>query len=280
MSEAGPSRTTDASGDVSMEDDTHQYTYNDYPSPPLPEGLTINPDDPDDEDEIAHTLPIYISHNLSPSVHLFQYPVHQRKIEVSSYGQQRAQVITARMKENVGRFELEVPVDLRESHWNEDRAEELGFLPVEESKNEKGKGKRKDDKPENWGTKMRLRSEEVPNVTGYWTGIVQKGETRAYFNGRLKLSPHVALVGALHLHPVDKLLQLRPSLAYLDALETANRLEKEREARAKGDGDDDEEEDDGMDGADAAKNKVKQEEFRTVQVSSRIFSQPTFRSGR
>lgn len=154
-----------------------QFTYDDYPEPSLPEGLTLNPDDPDDEDEIAHTMPIYISHNLSPAVHLFQYPVHQRKLEVSSYGQQRGQVITARMKENVGRFELEVPVDLRPSHWNEDRAEELGFLPVEESK-DKGKGKRRDDKPENWGTKMRLRSEEVPNVTGYWTGIVQKGGSR------------------------------------------------------------------------------------------------------
>lgn len=166
---AGPSTT---SADVSMDG---ADTFHDFPEPPLPEGLTTNPEDPDDHDEIAHTIPIYISHNLSPALHLFQYPVHHRPPAVTSYAEQRGQHISARMKENVHRFEIEVPVDMRPTVWNEDRAEELGFLPVEEQ-DAKKKGKKKDEKPENWGSKMRLKSEEVPNVTGYWAGLVHEGE--------------------------------------------------------------------------------------------------------
>jgi len=75
------------------------------------------------------------------------------------------------------------------------------------------KGKKKEK--EQWGDKMRLRSEVVPNATGYYSGIVQDG--------------------ALHLHPVSKLLQFRTSLNYLDDYdERRHRASKDKEGTAEG----------------------------------------------
>ena len=88
------------------------------------------------------------------------------------------------MKEAVERFELEVPVDMREEVWDEEKAEEMGF----EGKGGMGNGKdekRRGSKGgaggnEGWGGKMRLRSEEVPHVTGYWSGIVHDSKRPSY----------------------------------------------------------------------------------------------------
>lgn len=143
------------------------------PSPPLPDNLV----DPDSDDEIAHTLPIYISHALHPSINLFQYPLAHRPPGVSAYAKAHGETITARMKEAVGRFEVEIPVDQREEVWNEERAQELGFEEPDEDDGRKKKGKSKEEN-KYWGTKMRLRGEEVPSVTGYWSGIVHDGGWR------------------------------------------------------------------------------------------------------
>lgn len=81
--------------------------------------------------------------------------------------------------------------------WRRDRADELGFVADigedhsviggygfggrggEKDKDKKKKdkereGKRKDK--EHWGDKMRLRSDIVPNATGYYSGIIHDGE--------------------------------------------------------------------------------------------------------
>lgn len=134
----------------------------------------------DPSDSIAYTLPIYLSAQLAPSLQLFQYPLHHRPITISPYAQSKGHTITARMKEAVERFELEVPVDMREDVWDEEKAEEMGFGGRDgmSGKEEKKKGK---GEKEGWGSKMRLKSEEVPHVTGYWSGIVHDSESVARF---------------------------------------------------------------------------------------------------
>ncbi|GHJ87663.1 hypothetical protein NliqN6_4065 [Naganishia liquefaciens] len=213
---------------------------------PVPPELEIPSDlfeDLDPDDEIAYTLPVYMTQNLSPDLNLFQYPLHHRAPQVSEWAASRGQSVTARMKEQVERFELEIPIDMRSEVWDEEKAEQLGFAAEESGK--KGKGRE-----EGWGSKMRLRSEAVPEVTGYWAGVVHDG--------------------ALHLHPVGHLQQLRPALGYLDALEAQDRAEKER-ARRRENGEDDDDDDDEPEPsgkASSSKAKPKKEmEVKTVQLS-------------
>ena len=91
-------------------------------------------------------------------------------------------------------MEVEIPVDAGTDVWRDDRARELGFVldvgagngeAVEGgygfggrgTEREKEKEKtRKKGKEEQWGDKLRLRSEAVPSATGYYSGIVHDGE--------------------------------------------------------------------------------------------------------
>lgn len=163
-----------------MDMDTEAGTSNEHVDPPPTEAPTAAAapdfdiptdlfDDLDPDDEIAYTLPVYMTQTLSPALNLFQYPLHHRAPQVSEWAAARGQSVTARMKEHVERFELEIPIDMRSEVWDEERAETLGFTPEDSGK--KGKGR-----DEGWGNKMRLRSEAVPEVTGYWAGVVHDGE--------------------------------------------------------------------------------------------------------
>jgi DNA-directed RNA polymerase-3 subunit RPC5 len=96
------------------------------------------------------------------------------------------------VKENVGKVEVEMPVDEDQLYWRRDRAEELGFVRDindddsgvvggygfggrGDKDKDKGKGKKKE---KHWGEKMRLKSESIPNETGYYSGVIQNGMAR------------------------------------------------------------------------------------------------------
>ena len=176
------------------------------PSPPLPDlrHHSFLPDDDSDEsdDEIIAQLPIYLSPSLYPSLHLFQYPLHDQSLSVSTWAESRGKYLTARVKEAVGRVEVEIPVDAGTNVWRDDRARDLGFVgdvnavngvaDVEGGFRPEGRGldkekdrdkekKKKKVKEEKWGDKMRLRSEVVPNATGYYSGIMHDGEWAELF---------------------------------------------------------------------------------------------------
>jgi DNA-directed RNA polymerase-3 subunit RPC5 len=159
--DSGPSFTPQAPFDINA--DPHHNLSPDFLS-------SLQEEDP--SDSIAYTLPIYLSAQLAPTLQLFQYPLHHRPITLSPYAQSKGQTITARMKEAVERFELEVPVDMREDVWDEEKAEEMGFQGGKGGLGGKDDKKKMKSGQEGWGSKMRLRSEEVPHVTGYWSGIV------------------------------------------------------------------------------------------------------------
>jgi len=145
-------------------------------SPPLPRLV-----DEDEDDEVVVTLPVYLSPAIHPSLALFQYPLQHRSLRVPQWAADRGKRITTRVKENVGRVEIEVPVDGDPKVWREERARELGFTPEsqhrENGHGDESKGKAKKT-TEKWGDKMRLRSEVVPVPTGaqYYSGIVHEGE--------------------------------------------------------------------------------------------------------
>jgi DNA-directed RNA polymerase-3 subunit RPC5 len=153
-------------------------------SPPLPRLA----DSDDEDDEVVSTLPVYLSSALHPSLALFQYPLQHRSLRVPQWASDRGKRITTRVKEGVGRVEIEVPVDGDPKVWREERARELGFVPdVRENGNGNseeraaGGGKKKGGaaaQQEKWGDKMRLRSEPVPVPTGaqFYSGIVHEGE--------------------------------------------------------------------------------------------------------
>ncbi|WWC98553.1 hypothetical protein V866_005445 [Kwoniella sp. B9012] len=207
------------------------------PSPPLPNlntksfpAIDIDSDEDDSEDdEPVATLPIYLSTALGNNIDLYQYPLQHRSITVPTWARDRGKYISARVKEKINRVEIEIPVDAGQSYWREERARDLGFVTdtreingngdddvvggygfggggasKKDKDNKKAKGKGK----EKWGDKMRLRSEPVPNATGYYSGIIRDG--------------------ALHLHPISKLHQFRTSLGYLD---DADEKAKERSTR-------------------------------------------------
>lgn len=166
------------------------------PSPALPSLHTraFPPEEDDDEsdDEVLATLPVYMSPALFPTLNLFQYPLRTETLEPPKYAQERNKFITTRVKENVGRIEVELPVDEDVNYWRRERAEDLGFVRDvneddsgvvggygfggrgDKDKDKDKKGKKKDKS--HWGEKMRLKSEPIPNETGYYSGVVQDGK--------------------------------------------------------------------------------------------------------
>ncbi|WWD20686.1 hypothetical protein CI109_105162 [Kwoniella shandongensis] len=232
------------------------------PSPPLP-NLKPRPfplseriardegSDDDEDDEVLATLPMYLSSTLHSNLDIYQYPLQHRSISVPKWAQDRGKIITSRVKEKAGRVEVEIPVDAGTSYWREDRARDLGFvMNVNENGGENGdvvggygfsgrggasgkdkdkKGKEKKKNDEKWGDKMRLRSELVPNSTGYYSGVIREG--------------------ALHLHPISRLLQFRTALDYLDEADTKQRERSSRRSAANGANGDNSDDDDGPGGA-------------------------------
>ncbi|ORX41052.1 Sin-like protein conserved region-domain-containing protein [Kockovaella imperatae] len=191
-------------------------------SPPLPD-LRFTPfppneysdddgDGDDDDNEVVAQLPIYLSPALHPHLNLYQYPLLSGSLAAPEWAKERGKTMTARVKEQTGRVEVEIPVDEQPRFWRDDRATELGFIPNIHANGDDIEGgfgfankadgktkpgqKKKSVKMEKWGDKRRLRGDIIPNAPEYYTGMVHDG--------------------ALHLHPISKLVQFRPTMTYLD----------------------------------------------------------------
>jgi hypothetical protein len=82
----------------------------------------------------------------------------------------------------------------------------------------------------------------------------------------------LTLADALHIHPISKLVQLRPSLGYLDDLDKKKRTEEARRKRRGAGGDDDsgDEDDDDLEDGGVGKKKgagAGGDELKSVTVS-------------
>ncbi|KAG8700617.1 hypothetical protein FRC09_005844 [Ceratobasidium sp. 395] len=179
----------------------------------------------DENDPIETTMPIYLSGSLKQSLHLFQYPLLSRPLEVPPSAALTGKRIKARHKPKVGRYEVHVPNDTREEVWNIERGKDLGQARAEEDAEEAGaseestKGKKRDyereerEREEKRLGEVRLKSEKTTDTSVYMLGIIRDGK--------------------LYLHPIQDVQQLRPSLTYLDAA-----AKKHKRSRGADDSDD------------------------------------------
>lgn len=160
------------------------------------------------DDEPAVSLPVRLAAGPRARLELFQYPLYARgqPLPVPATAAQRGQRVTARWRPHADRIEVDLPLDMREAVYDQERGAEMG-APLAAVKQES-------DAPAPRLDRIRLESALVPNATQYMVGTVADG--------------------ALHLAPLHSVLQLRPSMQHIDAMQEAADAERRR------DGDDDE----------------------------------------
>lgn len=142
----------------------------------------------DEDDPIESTMPIYLSGSLKDNLHLFQYPLMSRPLEVPPSAASTGKRIKARHKPKTGRYEVHVPNDTREEVWNVERGKDLGQARAEEdaeetgAKEESSRSRRRDyereekEREEKRLGEVRLRSEKTTDTGVYMLGVVRDGE--------------------------------------------------------------------------------------------------------
>lgn len=133
-------------------------------------------------DRVVSVLPIHLSNHLAPDVHLHQFPLLSRPLEVPPSSALSGKRIRARIKPEVKRLEIHLPVDTRPEVWNSDRSKELGSGRVEDDKEKNqdtGRVKLKEGEEPRL-TEIRLQSEQIPHTGVYVLGIVRDGEWSSY----------------------------------------------------------------------------------------------------
>ncbi|KZT74744.1 hypothetical protein DAEQUDRAFT_748005 [Daedalea quercina L-15889] len=158
-----------------------------------------------ENDQLVSVLPIHFSNALTPNIHIHQFPLLTRPLQVPPTAAASGKRVKARLKPGVRRLELHVPVDTRPEVWNAERSKDLGRARVEDDK-EKNQAlpqvkQREGEEPRL--AEVRMRSEQIPHSGAYVLGIVRDGQ--------------------LHLHPISETHQLRPTLTYIDVLNRKNR---------------------------------------------------------
>jgi len=129
------------------------------------------------DDEIVSVLPIHYSDVLSPNIHIHQFPLLNRPLQVPPTAAASGKFIKARLKPNSRRLEIHVPVDTRPEVRSLERSKQLGAARLEEDREQShdSKGKVKEDEEPRLSD-VRLKSEEIPQRAVYILGIVRDGE--------------------------------------------------------------------------------------------------------
>ncbi|KAH9968989.1 DNA-directed RNA polymerase III subunit Rpc5 [Russula dissimulans] len=158
----------------------------------------------DVDDRIVSVLPVCLSNNLAPNLHLHQFPLLNRSLEIPPSAETSGKRIRARLKPTTRCLEVHVPVDSRPEVWSVEKSKELGAGRLEDDKerNQVSGGKLKEGEEPRL-SEVRYRSETIAHVGSYMLGVVHNG--------------------TLHLHPLSETHQLRPTLTYLDALNRKSR---------------------------------------------------------
>lgn len=120
-------------------------------------------------DELVAVLPIHFTNTLLPDVHLHQFPLLHRQLQVPPSSLLSGKRISARVKPQVRRMELHVPADTRPEVWNSDRARDLGAAQMDDDK------EKNQDSKEARISEIRLQSEQIPQRGCQMLGIARKG---------------------------------------------------------------------------------------------------------
>ena len=130
----------------------------------------------EDNDEIIAALPIHFSNRLAPAIHVHQFPLLTRPLQVPPSAAASGKRITARIKPQARRLEIHVPADTRPEVWNPAKSKELGSARAEDDR-EKNQGP--DDKQQEADSPrlndIRLRSEEIVQQGVHMLGIIRDG---------------------------------------------------------------------------------------------------------
>ena len=133
--------------------------------------------DPQQDDRLVSVLPIHFSNSLSPNIQLHQFPLLTRPLQVPPSAAASGKRIRARLKPNVKRLEVHVPVDSRTEVWNAERSRDLGTARTQDDKEKNQEltklKEREGEEPKL--TEVRLRSEPIPQVGAYVLGVVRDG---------------------------------------------------------------------------------------------------------
>ena len=137
-------------------------------------------------------LPIHFSNSLVPNLHLHQFPLLFRPLQVPPSAAESGKRIRARLKPHVGRIEVHVPVDTRKEVWNPEKGIEYGTAREEGDQqgnihDKKEKNKHKDGEGPRL-SEVRMSSEKVPERGEYMLGIVRDGS--CYHCDDRKSTPH------------------------------------------------------------------------------------------
>ena len=278
-----------SNGDVSMDQAPSSDDAAAQPSTstlPTSSATELPPDS-----ELVASLPVYLSKSLlgDSSLHLFQYPIYprDRPLPVPYSAAARGLKVSSRWRPRANRVEVELPLDVREEVYNTDRGVDFGAgaevlaqkqaradaahggtssneasssssssrTRVKKEKEEEAQAARGPKKLE----KIKLESTQVPNATEYMVGVIRDQ--------------------ALHLTRLESIVQLRPSMNYLDAIDEAREAEKRRDRAAlAGELDSDEEDEDELiemeaPGAGSSRSKskkdVKKPAAQTLSVALR-----------
>jgi DNA-directed RNA polymerase-3 subunit RPC5 len=127
-------------------------------------------------DELVNVLPIHYSNGHVPKIQIHQFPLLTRPLQAPPSAILSGKPISARIKPNVRRLEVHVPVDSRPEVWNIERTKELGAARAEDDreKNQESKGKEREGEEPRL-SEIRMRSEEIPQRGVHMLGIVRAG---------------------------------------------------------------------------------------------------------
>ena len=129
------------------------------------------------EPRLVKSIPIRLTNALEPEVHLHQFPMLTRPLQVPPSAAASGKQIRARLKANVKRLEVHVPVDTRPEVWNAEKSKDLGIarqVDDREKNQEQTKAKQREGEEPKL-SEVRLRSEQVPQVGSYVLGVVRDG---------------------------------------------------------------------------------------------------------
>ncbi len=134
------------------------------------------------DDEIISVIPIHYSDALVPNIHVHQFPLLTRPLQVPPTAAASGKLMKARYKPNTGRLEIHVPVDTRPEVRNLEKSKQLGAALLEDDRDRhsESKGKmREDDEPRL--SEVRLRSESIVQKGTYVLGVIRDGKIFSIF---------------------------------------------------------------------------------------------------
>ena len=138
----------------------------------------------DQEDELIASLPIHFSHALSPNLHIHQFQLVTRSLEVPPTAAQAGKTIRARYKPSNGRYEIHIPNDVRPDVWNAPNGQRYGAARYDEDKDDAAMHSTKFQEKEMQDMRLndtRLLSRQSEHVGEYVLGVVHDGMPPAYY---------------------------------------------------------------------------------------------------